>query len=93
MTFGTVQVPPDGRPIILLADRQTTGGYPVAAVVITADLDRLGQLRPGTAVAFAEATLDEALAALAVRRDAFAYGVAALRDAGGWDELWQSAGG
>jgi biotin-dependent carboxylase-like uncharacterized protein len=44
---GAVQVPPDGRPVIFLADHPVTGGYPVVAVVRDADLDRLGQLRPG----------------------------------------------
>ena len=49
---GAVQVPPDGRPIILGWDGPATGGYPVIAGVITADLPRLAQLRPGDAVRF-----------------------------------------
>lgn len=44
---GSVQVPPDGRPVVFLADHPVTGGYPVVAVVRDADLDLLGQLRPG----------------------------------------------
>ena len=44
---GAVQVPPSGRPIVLLADHPTTGGYPVIGVVPAADLDRVAQLRPG----------------------------------------------
>ena len=47
---GTVQVPPDGRPVILSSDHATLGGYPVLAVVAQADLGRLGQCAPGTRV-------------------------------------------
>jgi KipI family sensor histidine kinase inhibitor len=50
MVTGAVQLPPDGQPIILGVDHATLGGYPVVAAVITADLPRLGQLRPGDAV-------------------------------------------
>jgi antagonist of KipI len=57
---GAVQVTNDGRCIVLGVDGQTIGGYPKVAHVITADLDRLGQLRPGTAVCFEPVTLDEA---------------------------------
>ncbi len=52
MVLGAVQVPPDGQPVIFLADHPTTGGYPVAAVVHPADLPLLAQARPGTTVAF-----------------------------------------
>jgi antagonist of KipI len=57
---GTVQVPPDGQPIVLMADAQTIGGYPQAAHVISADLPLMAQLRPGDTVKFAEVTLAEA---------------------------------
>lgn len=57
---GTIQVPPDGQPIVLLADAQTIGGYPQAAHVISVDLPLLAQLRPGDAVRFREITLGEA---------------------------------
>jgi allophanate hydrolase subunit 2 len=60
---GSVQVPGDGQPIILLADRQTTGGYPKIATVISADLPTLGQMRPGDEIRFAAVTLAEAVAA------------------------------
>ena len=60
---GTVQVPPDGQPIALMADHQTTGGYPKVAEVISADIPRLAQRPPGASVRFAAATLDEADAA------------------------------
>lgn len=53
VTFpGSIQVPPSGEPILLLADRQTTGGYPQAGVVVTADLPLAGQLAPGDWVEF-----------------------------------------
>lgn len=44
---GAIQVPPDGRPIVLLADHQTTGGYPVVATVVAADLGLVAQRSPG----------------------------------------------
>jgi biotin-dependent carboxylase-like uncharacterized protein len=53
---GAVQVPPAGQPTLFLADAPVTGGYPVVAVVLDADLDLAGQLRPGQAVRFSEAT-------------------------------------
>lgn len=52
MVRGAVQVPPAGRPAVFLADHPVTGGYPVIAVVRTADLDLAGQLRPGQPVRF-----------------------------------------
>jgi antagonist of KipI len=53
---GALQVPPDGHPILLMADRQTTGGYPTLAVVISADLSVAGQLVPGDTISFRRAT-------------------------------------
>ncbi|WP_380281435.1 biotin-dependent carboxyltransferase family protein [Kitasatospora purpeofusca] len=53
MVLGAVQVPPDGRPVVLLADHPTTGGYPVVGVVPPADLAAAAQARPGTPVRFA----------------------------------------
>jgi allophanate hydrolase subunit 2 len=47
MVPGCIQVPPDGRPIVMAADAPTTGGYPKVATVISADLPLLGQLVPG----------------------------------------------
>ena len=52
MVTGALQVPPNGLPIIFLADHPTTGGYPVAAVLAAADVPRAGQLRPGQRVRF-----------------------------------------
>jgi allophanate hydrolase subunit 2 len=61
---GGVQVPPSGDPILLMSDRQTTGGYPQIAIVITADLPLAGQLAPGDWVEFQLCTRAEAMAAL-----------------------------
>ncbi|MCT8138163.1 biotin-dependent carboxyltransferase [Anaerobacillus sp. CMMVII] len=58
--FGTVQVPADGQPIILMADRQPTGGYPKLANVISVDLPLLAQLKPRDMVQFEEISLEEA---------------------------------
>ena len=58
--LGSVQVPGDGQPIILLADRGTTGGYTKIATVISADIGRLAQAMPGDALTFKAATLEEA---------------------------------
>lgn len=63
VSLGAVQVPPDGQPIVLLVDQQTTGGYPKLANVIAADLPRVGQLRPRDRVRFAEVDLAAAGAA------------------------------
>lgn len=52
MVRGAIQVPPDGQPVILGPDHPVTGGYPVIAVVVEADLDLLAQARPGTRVRF-----------------------------------------
>jgi len=61
---GTVQLPPDGNPVILLAEHQTTGGYTVPVIVIQADLWQVGQMRPGDTVKFVETTPEEAVEAL-----------------------------
>ena len=62
--FGVVQVPADGNPIILMADRQTTGGYTKIATVISRDLPKLVQGRPGTGYRFKAVTVAEAQALL-----------------------------
>lgn len=67
---GTIQVPADGQPIVLLADRQSLGGYPRIANVISVDLPVLAQIPPGGSVRFVETTLAEAEALrLAEERD------------------------
>ena len=52
MIAGALQVPPGGGPVLFLADHPVTGGYPVLAVVVTADLPAAAQLRPGDVVRF-----------------------------------------
>jgi biotin-dependent carboxylase-like uncharacterized protein len=63
LTFGSIQVPPDGQPIVMMADGPTTGGYPQVATVVTADLPRLAQVAPGEGrVRFQAVTIEEAQA-------------------------------
>ena len=57
-------MPASGQPILLMADRQTTGGYPKIATIISADLPLAGQLAPGDWIEFAPVTRVEAVAAL-----------------------------
>ena len=81
---GSVQVPGHGDPIVLLADHQTTGGYPKIATVISADQDGLAQLRPHEALSFRAVTAEQAVAAARIRdRQIRAYlaGVGAGRQA------------
>jgi 5-oxoprolinase (ATP-hydrolysing) subunit C len=66
---GAIQVTNDGRPIVLGVDGQAIGGYPKIAHVISADLDALGQLRPGDAVQFTGVMEQEAEEAAAERRE------------------------
>ncbi len=63
LPIGAIQVPPDGRPIVMLVDRPVTGGYPVPACVIGADVGRVAQLRPGDPIAFRLVSREEALTA------------------------------
>jgi antagonist of KipI len=65
--LGSIQVPASGQPILLMADRQTTGGYPKIGVVISADIPLAGQLAPGDWVEFAPCTRDAAVEALKLR--------------------------
>jgi 5-oxoprolinase (ATP-hydrolysing) subunit C len=64
IALGAIQVPGDGQPLILMADRQPTGGYPKIGTVIRADLPAVAQARPGTALRFAPVGVDDAVAAL-----------------------------
>jgi biotin-dependent carboxylase-like uncharacterized protein len=66
IAMGAIQVPGDGRPIVLMADRQSTGGYPKIATIIGPDIGRLAQARPGAVFRFAAVSIGEAVAA---RRD------------------------
>ncbi|MDF2505992.1 MAG: kipA [Clostridium sp.] len=58
--FGTIQVPSDGNPIILLADRQTTGGYPKIAQIVSVDIQKIVQLKPNEKIRFKETSLEDA---------------------------------
>ncbi|WP_042347822.1 biotin-dependent carboxyltransferase family protein [Bacillus massiliigorillae] len=60
VSFGTIQVPAEGNPIILLADRQTTGGYPKIAQVVSVDLPHLAQAKPGDKLRFLQVSHEEA---------------------------------
>ncbi|WP_353853792.1 biotin-dependent carboxyltransferase family protein [Bacillus sp. Bos-x628] len=64
VAFGSVQIPPDGQPIILLADRQTTGGYPRIGEVATVDLHLIAQAMPGATLHFQQIDRHEAEKAL-----------------------------
>jgi antagonist of KipI len=67
---GAVQLPAGGQPILLMADQQTAGGYPVIATVVSASMPVAAQLAPGDEVTFAEVSIEEALAARAAQRAA-----------------------
>lgn len=68
--LGVLQVPASGQPILLMADRQTTGGYPKIATVISADLAIAGQLAPGDAITFERCSPRDAIAALILQEQA-----------------------
>jgi len=87
LPIGAIQVPGDGRPIALLADHQPTGGYPVLACIIRADLPLLAQRQPGDPVRFAITTSEEAITALRDRRAL----LGAVHHEAFWDDL-RSAG-
>ncbi len=61
ITFGAIQVPGSGQPIVMMADRQTTGGYTKIGNVVSADLSKLAQGAPGSKVKFIECTLEEGI--------------------------------
>ena len=67
--LGAVQVPPDGQPIILFVEHQTTGGYPQIANVISADFSAVGQLRPRDQVRFEQVSIDAALTLLEAQEE------------------------
>jgi biotin-dependent carboxylase-like uncharacterized protein len=79
VTPGAIQVPGDGRPIVLLADCQSVGGYAKIATVIAADLPRLGRLLPGNTLRFAVVNSEQALAALRASEDWLVQAIAGLR--------------
>src|SRR3546814_14153000 len=70
-SFGSVQVPPEGQPIVLMADRQTTGGYAKIAHIATVDLPILAQCMPGDSIKFAQIDLEQAQQLDTRREDTF----------------------
>jgi biotin-dependent carboxylase-like uncharacterized protein len=86
ISLGAIQVPGDGKPIVLMADRQSTGGYPKIGYVIRADIGRLAQLRAGESLRFAAIDIAGARAELFAalrdirrsRKDAYPLGVGNL---------------
>jgi len=85
---GVIQVPPDGMPILLLADAQTTGGYPIIGAVIEPDLPPAAQLLPGDALRFRRVTLADAMAARTAHESLLA---APLPDDADWRDLAERA--
>ena len=77
-TFGTMQLPPGGSPIVLMADAQTTGGYPRIGEVASVDLPLLAQLRPGDHVRFRACSLEEAQSAYLLREQELAQAQRAI---------------
>src|SRR5579872_2426841 len=75
IAMGAIQVPGNGRPIVLMADRQSTGGYPKIATVIGPDLGRLAQTRGGTPFRFEIVSVEEAVAARRAEAASLAEGV------------------
>lgn len=73
VALGTIQVPADGQPIILLHDRQTTGGYPKMANVITADIPKLAQVKPGDSITFSQTTVANAQELLIEKEQQFHF--------------------
>lgn len=69
INLGAIQVPGEGKPIIMMADHQTTGGYTKIANVISVDIPRVAQLRPGDSITFRAVTIDEAQRLLIQQRN------------------------
>jgi allophanate hydrolase subunit 2 len=78
VSLGAVQAPPGGSPIILFVEQQTTGGYPKIANVISADLHRVGQLRPRDEIRFEQVTLETARSLLIEQEKLLASGESIL---------------
>lgn len=75
IAMGSIQVPGTGQPIVLMADRQPTGGYPKIATVIRADLGVLAQARAGDVVRFVAVSVEEAVSARRKEREALMWGI------------------
>jgi allophanate hydrolase subunit 2 len=79
VALGAIQIPGDKQPLVLMADRQPTGGYPKLGHVARADIGRLAQMRPGEACCFREVSVAEARAVLLACEDEIATTVQRLR--------------
>ena len=92
MTWGAIQVPPDGAPIVLLVDHQTVGGYPLLAIVIRADRSVVGQLAPGDRVRFQLVDIEQAQVAWREGRARFRAALERLAANELWSDQWRWAG-
>ena len=79
VALGAIQIAGDKKPLVLMADRQPTGGYPKLGHVVRADIGRLAQMRPGETCRFRAASVAEARAALLAREDEIATALQCLR--------------
>jgi biotin-dependent carboxylase-like uncharacterized protein len=93
VVWGSVQLPEDGGPIVLLADHQTIGGYPIVAVVIRADRPRIGQLAPGGSARFETISLEAAREAYRMQQVELRRAAIDLARADSWETAWLEAGG
>lgn len=90
---GSIQLPADGRPLVIMVDGPTVGGYPVVGVVPRAELPRLGQLRPGDEVRFISQDADEARAAWREQQARLTRAKETLDADAIWHRLVDHAGG
>ncbi|MGP4041397.1 biotin-dependent carboxyltransferase family protein [Gracilibacillus sp. D59] len=88
-TFGSIQVPPNGQPIILMADGQPTGGYPKIGQVARVDLSKISQLRPGQPFRFKKITVKDAINLLANRDQLLRTIHRFVQEKWGGIKLWQ----
>ncbi len=88
-SFGSIQVPPNGQPIILMADGQPTGGYPKIGQIARVDLSKVSQLRPGQPFRFQKITVDEAITLLASRERLIRTIQRFVQEKWGGVKLWQ----
>jgi antagonist of KipI len=79
VAFGTIQLPPNGQPIVLMADRQVTGGYPRLGEVASVDLGLAAQLKPGDRLRFEKIALAQAQQAWMAQERAYAELCQAVR--------------
>ena len=84
---GSIQLPPDGRPIVVLADGPTLGGYPVIGVVPRAEMPRIAQLAPGDTVKFAAQDVAAARAEWVAQQRALTRAGLAVRAAAAWQRV------